>query len=63
MTEEQKELMKRYGITVESKSVYFYKGYKYGHLKDALNYAKVDAGAGTQPESTGGLAKRFPWLF
>lgn len=45
MTEEEKELMKRYGITVEPKSVYSYKGYKYEHLKDALNYAKVDAGA------------------
>ena len=41
MTEEEKELMKRYGITVEPKSVYSYKGYKYEHLKDALNYAKV----------------------
>ena len=45
MTEEEKELMKRYDITVEQKSVYTYKGYKYEHLKDALNYAKVDAGA------------------
>ena len=41
MTEEEKELMKRYGITVEQKSVYTYKGNKYEHLKDALNYAKV----------------------
>ncbi len=45
MPEEEKELMKRYGITVEPKSVYSYKGYKYEHLKDALNYTKVDAGA------------------
>jgi hypothetical protein len=45
MTEEEKELMKRYDITVEQKSVYTYKGYKYEHLKDALNYAKLDAGA------------------
>jgi ribosome maturation protein Sdo1 len=41
MTEEEKEMMKRFGITVEQKSVYTYKGYKYEHLKDALNYAKV----------------------
>jgi hypothetical protein len=33
MTEEEKELMNRYGITVEQKSVYSYKGYKYEHLK------------------------------
>ena len=45
MTEEEKELMKRFGITVEQKSVYTNKGYKYEHLKDALNYATVDAGA------------------
>lgn len=43
MTEEEKELMERYGITVERKSVYFFKGYKYEHLKDALNYARTDA--------------------
>lgn len=42
MSEEEKELMERYGIAVEQKSVYFYKGYKYEHLKDALNYAKID---------------------
>jgi len=49
MTEEEKELMKRYGITVETKNVYSYKGYKYEYLKDALNYAKVDAGAAHKP--------------
>lgn len=41
MTEEEKEMMKRFGITVEQKSVYTCKGYKYEQLKDALNYAKV----------------------
>jgi hypothetical protein len=45
MNEEEKELMERYGITVEQKTVYSYKGYRYERLKDALNYAKVDAGA------------------
>ena len=44
MTEEEKELMQRFGITVEQKSVYTYKGHKYERLKDALNYAKIDAG-------------------
>jgi len=43
MTEEEKELMESYGITVEQKSVYFYKGHTYENLKDALNYAKIDA--------------------
>lgn len=41
MTEAEKELMKRFGITVEQRRVYTYKDYKYNHLKDALNYAKV----------------------
>ena len=45
MTEEEKEPMERYGITVEQKSVYFYKGYKYDRLNDALNYAKMGTGA------------------
>jgi hypothetical protein len=43
MTEEENELMKRYGITLEQRSVYLYKSYKYAHLKDAVNYAKIEA--------------------
>lgn len=43
MTEEENELMKRYGITLEQRSVYLYKSYKYSHLKDAVNYAKIEA--------------------
>ena len=45
MSEEEKGLMNRYGITVEQKSMYTYKGYKYELLKEALNYAEPDAGA------------------
>lgn len=44
MTEEEKELMERYGITVKKKSVYSYKGYEYDRLDAALNYAKIDTG-------------------
>ena len=44
MTEEEKELTNRYGITVEQQSVHHHKGHKYERLKDALNYAKIDAG-------------------
>jgi hypothetical protein len=43
MTEEEKD-MKRFGITVEQKSVYTYKSYKYERLKDAVNYAKIEVG-------------------
>ena len=43
MTEEEDELMKRYGIALELRSVYIYQDYKYAHLKDAVNYAKIEA--------------------
>ncbi len=43
MTKEEKELMKQFDITVEQKSVYIYKNYKYAHLKDAVNYARLEA--------------------
>jgi hypothetical protein len=44
MTEEDQKLMEMYEITFEKKTVYyfFYKGYKYEKLSDALNYAKID---------------------
>jgi hypothetical protein len=44
MTEEDKRLTEKYGITFEKKTVYefFYKEYKYAKLSDALNYAKMD---------------------
>jgi hypothetical protein len=42
MTEEENELMKRYGITAEQKTVYHYMNFRYDHLNDALNYARID---------------------
>ena len=42
MTEDDKELMKRYDITAEQKSVYHYKSYRYEQLRDAVNYATTD---------------------
>ncbi|MBT8113464.1 MAG: hypothetical protein KJO81_05185 [Gammaproteobacteria bacterium] len=42
MTEEDNKLMDQYGITSKQKTVYLYKGHKYGNLKDALNFAKID---------------------
>lgn len=42
MTEEEKELLERYDITVEHKSVYTYKRYKYDRLHDAVSNAKVE---------------------
>ena len=42
MTEEDNKLMDQYGITSKQKIVFLYKGHKYGNLKDALNFAKID---------------------
>lgn len=41
MTEEDKKLMQKYGITCEQRTVYFWKTYKYEKLDDAVNYAKL----------------------
>ena len=38
-SEEELKLMTQYGITQEKKSVYFYQGYKYDKLSDAIKYA------------------------
>jgi hypothetical protein len=44
VTEEDRKLMEHYGIVAQQKTLYLYKGHKYDHLKDALSYAKIDAG-------------------
>jgi hypothetical protein len=40
VTEEERKLMAQYGITHETKSMYFYQGHKYDKLNDAINYAR-----------------------
>lgn len=42
MTEDEKELLRRYDITAEQRSMYLYKGYKYEHFRDAVNYARIE---------------------
>ena len=42
MTDQETDLMERYGITSELRTVFVYKTYKYGRLEDALNYARLD---------------------
>jgi hypothetical protein len=42
MTEEENKLMEQHGITCERRTVYFYKGYKYEKLNDALSYANIE---------------------
>ncbi len=51
MTEQQTELMTRYGITEEHTSVFTYKTYRYGRLEDALNYARLEARRATAAPS------------
>ena len=41
MTENVNELMKRYGITAETKLVYLFDKYRYDNLNDAVNCAKA----------------------
>ncbi|MDH3609976.1 MAG: hypothetical protein OEQ24_12145 [Gammaproteobacteria bacterium] len=43
MNESEKRMAEVYGIRSEHNTVYFYNGYKYNKLKDALNHAKLDA--------------------
>jgi len=44
MTEaEAKERMEHHGITTAQQAVYYYKGFRYGSLMDALNYAELVA--------------------
>ena len=42
MTEpEAKRRMEHHGITTTQEAVYYYQGFKYGNLRDALGYAEL----------------------
>lgn len=41
LTDEEKQLMEQYGISCERRTLYFFEGYKYEKLQDAIRYAKV----------------------
>ena len=43
MNAKDKALMEKHGITSAEKTEYFYKDYKYGDLKSAINYAEHEA--------------------
>ena len=43
MTEKDKSLMEKYGITSEAKIFYLYKQHSYENLTDAVNFARSDA--------------------
>mgnify|MGYP001828355725 FL=1 len=41
MSEEDKKVMEKYGITYEQRTMFFWKDYKYERLADAVSYAKL----------------------
>jgi hypothetical protein len=54
MSEQDKTLMAEYGVTSSTKTVYFYKEYRYDRLSDVLSYDKSDtkrAKAGGEPST------------
>ena len=46
LTEDDKRLMERYGISCESRRVFFLEGYKYDKLQDAARYAEINSKKG-----------------
>ena len=43
LSTEEKELMIKYNITVETKRAFYSEGYKYDKLDDAVRYARLTA--------------------
>lgn len=43
MSEHNRQLMRRYGITTTTKQLYWYKHYCYEKWQDAINYAVLDS--------------------
>lgn len=43
MSEQDKAMMEKYGITCETQITYRYKEHRYENLNDALNFAKIDS--------------------
>ena len=41
MNSDDKALMKKFGITSESKTIFHFDGHKYERLSDAVNYANT----------------------
>ena len=43
LSTEEKELVVKYNITVETKRAFYFEGYKYDKLDDVVRYAKLSA--------------------
>ncbi len=58
MTEDERKLVKHFGIRMETETVYIYQSYKYLNLVDALNYASRTTEGGSGPAPSVGLSAR-----
>ena len=50
MNSEDKALMEKFGITVETKTIFHFGGHRYERLSDAVNYAKTKSRLALQPK-------------
>ena len=50
MNEKDRQTMAVHGITCETRNVYFYKGYKYDRLDDAVRYARIETHRNAKPD-------------
>lgn len=50
MTDEEKQMIDQFGITNETKTIFYFRGHKYERLSDALNYAKKEVDANLQTQ-------------
>ncbi|BFM11998.1 hypothetical protein R50072_21510 [Simiduia litorea] len=56
MNHDDADDLKRYHITCENRLIYRYKEYRYDNLKDAINFARLDAD--NSDKSMGEVARR-----
>ena len=50
MNSDDKALMEKFGITTESKTIFYFGGHRYERLSDAVNYAKQGPRPALQPK-------------
>lgn len=49
MNSDDKALMEKFGISAESKTIFYFDGHRYERLSDAVNYAKKKARPDLEP--------------
>ena len=50
MNSEDQALIEKYGITVETMTIFHFAGYRYERLSDAVNYAKTRPRTALRPK-------------